>query len=139
MAVAPRGAGLGRKGVEVGIQHEIKSDGGVLWVRAWGWDENAQEVQRYGEAIILRARAEKTRLIFCDERELKYEIGTIDTYELADQISHVAPEVSKVAIVCSAACFPDGKFWENVAVNRGLPVRMFVDYEEAARWLLAPG
>ena len=58
-----------------------------------------------------------------------------DTFESARYIAESVPHVVKVAIACNPQSYPDGQFWETVAVNRGLSVRFFKDLAQAAAWL----
>lgn len=109
---------------------------GVLYVTASGRDRNVLEVIEYGQAIIGLAAESGVRYVLCDERKLKYEIKTFDIFEAAKEIVRYAPRASRVAIVCAPEHFKEGKFWETVAVNRGLQVRMDVEIERAKAWLL---
>lgn len=43
--------------------------------------------------------------------------------------------MGKVAVVCNEKFVADARFWENVAVNRGLRVRMFKSLDAAQTWL----
>jgi len=73
--------------------------------------------------------------VLCDEKDLAYTIGTLDTFKAAEHIAKKAPKVARIAFVCHPRYVEDGQFWETVAVNRGLVVRMFTEVEEAEDWL----
>ncbi|MFM8332326.1 MAG: hypothetical protein ACKN9T_11615, partial [Candidatus Methylumidiphilus sp.] len=73
--------------------------------------------------------------VLCDERKLDYRLGTFDIYEAAKFLAEQVPRAAKAAIVCNAKYIEDARFWENVAVNRGLSVRVFCDIDAAERWL----
>jgi hypothetical protein len=45
------------------------------------------------------------------------------------------PLLTRVAIVCARATLEDVEFWENVAANRGLRVRFFLELDAALSWL----
>jgi hypothetical protein len=107
----------------------------TLVVRATGVDENLSQVRSYGLAIINAAKEHGVTRVLCDERELEYRLGTFATYEAAAFISSQAPSVSRAAIICRADLLPDALFWETVAVNRGLLVRVFKEMAPAKAWL----
>ena len=119
----------------MGIEFEISYHQGLLRVRAWGNDENLEEVQRYSMAVIQACVEHDARLLLCDERGLEYELSATDTYRLAEFIAQNVPAVGKAAIVCAPQHLPDAFFWETTCVNRGLFVRAFTNMEEAEDWL----
>ncbi len=120
------------------IQYTMKLEGEVLLVTASGRDDNEEEVRDYGLAIIQEAIRLGCPRVLCDERDLQYNLDTLSNYEAAKFIAEVAPKVSRVAIVCRPQDTQSGEFWETVAVNRGLTVRMLTDIVEAWRWIGEP-
>lgn len=120
------------------ITYSMSAQGSLLRVKASGTDENLQEVTAYGEAIIQSALAHNCTRILCDETELVYALGTFDTFRAAEHIAKVAPKVAKIALICHPDYLADAKFWENVAVNRGLRVRMFLSLDKAEQWMALP-
>jgi len=117
------------------IEVVFEVDAPLLRVKAIGKDENLEQVVAYGMQVIEAALSHNCAHILCDETELIYAIGTIDTYESAVLISEAAPSIAKVAIVCNPDFYEDAAFWENVAVNRGLSVRAFKNMAEAEAWI----
>lgn len=117
------------------INYSFSVSGKFLRVTATGKDESLEEVENYGMAIIKAAVSSACTSILCDERKLIYNLGTIDTFESAKFISENAPKVAKVAVVCRAQDYSDAVFWETVAVNRGLQVKMFKKVDDAEQWL----
>lgn len=117
------------------IEYQMQVQGDLLLVETSGADDNLDEVKNYGMAVIRAALEGKCRRILCDELNLEYRLGTVDTFESAQFIASQAPHVAKIAIVCSLQSSADAAFWETVAVNRGLSVCMFHDRAEAAKWL----
>ncbi len=106
-----------------------------LLVTASGEDESLNEVINYGKAIIdfaLKSRASK---ILCDERNLIYKLNILDTFENAKTIAQLVPTLVMVAIVCDKTNMPVAHFWEDVANNRGLKVKFFIDFIEAENWI----
>lgn len=118
------------------ITFDAAVDDGVLVITASGCDENAQQVIEYGESVIELVVKAGVKLVLCDERKLEYALNTLDTYEAAKTIAAHAPKVGRVAIVCNPKFLEDAKFWETVAVNRALQVRVVTDIARARYWLM---
>jgi hypothetical protein len=117
------------------IKHSSRLVGDVLYVKATGQDDDLESVQRYGQALIAEAMAAGCRDVLVDETELVYSLGVLDTYELARFLSESAPLLARVAIVYKSEQHADAAFWETVAVNRGLMVRIFPSVAEAETWM----
>ena len=117
------------------ITYNLKQEGKVLFVSASGMDDTVEEVKQYAHTVASTAEELKCTGILCDERNLKYRLGTLDTFDLARFVAKIAPSMAKIAIVCSPEDQGDAAFFETVAVNRGLEVKSFVDYERARAWL----
>lgn len=110
-------------------------DGDLLRVTASGKDDNIKEVEGYCAAIIETCIKNNIKKVLCDERKLKYELSTIDTYALAEYTSEHAKGVGRAAIVCNPKYLPDAKFWKTVSSNRGLVVKVFTSIDEAKAWI----
>lgn len=108
-----------------------------LLITASGKDESLEEVESYGMAVIQAAIDNRVTHILCDERQLEYALGTFDIFESARFIAEHVPRLAKTAIVTGANEIQDVAFWETVAVNRGLHVKMFQNMDEAEAWLLS--
>lgn len=117
------------------IQYVLKPEGDLLTVRTTGFDENLEEVKQYGLAIVEACKEGRYLRVLCDETELEYRLGTLDTYESAVFLASQAPRLVKAAIVCNPKFVQDAHFWETVAMNRGLTVRVFQTVESAREWL----
>jgi len=117
------------------IQFQIECSNSVLRVKASGKDENLEQVENYGMAIVAAANSYGCIKILCDETELEYSLDTFDSFEAAKFIAEHAPKISKTAIVCKPSSFVDAAFWETVAVNRGMHVKMCKTLDEAEEWL----
>ncbi len=120
------------------IHYTVTVNGDTLVVTASGFDENAAEVQEYGLAIIRACLQGDVVKVLCNELDLEYRLGTVDTYQAAAFISAHAPRVGQVAIVSNPKYTEDALFPEDVAVNRGLTVRVFKSVDAATRWLRHP-
>jgi hypothetical protein len=117
------------------IEYSIAVQGETLLVDAWGFDESLTQVQEYGMALIdACVRHGATRLL-CNELRLEYRLGVVDTYRAAEFIAAQAPRIAWVAIVCDPKQIADARFFEDVAVNRGLTVRVFTELDSATAWL----
>lgn len=119
------------------IRHTMQVEDGTLVVRASGFDESLAEVEQYGAAVIAACREHGVTRVLCLEQDLEYRLSTVDTFRAAEFVAMHAPKVSRVAIVCAVASLPDGQFWENVVVNRGLTAAVFADPVAADHWLHA--
>jgi hypothetical protein len=100
-----------------------------------GRDDDLAEVEAYSLAILKAALETGANRVLCDERNLEYAISFIDTYKLAEYASGMAAHLARIAIVCNPAYINDGKFYETVASNRGLIVRVTTNMMEAIEWL----
>ena len=117
------------------IKYAFASKGDLLLVETSGFDESLEEVQQYGFAILNACIQGNHTLVFCNELNLEYRLGTFDTFQAAEFMAAQVPKLGKAAIVCNAKFIEDAKFWETVAVNRGLTVRVFKDAASARSWL----
>lgn len=119
------------------IRYVLKPEGDLLTVTTSGADESLEEVQQYGMAILRACQEGNYLRVLCDETELEYRLNTMDTFESAAFLASQAPKLAKAAIVYNSKYVEDARFWETVAVNRGLTVRVFKDVESARSWLAA--
>lgn len=117
------------------IEYAIEADGSLLHVKAWGEDDDLEDVMRYGQALLAAAVEHNCYKVLCDERALIYKITTFDIYQSAKRMAELVPNLAQVAIVFNPKFSADAKFWETVAVNRGLKVSFFKDMDEAEAWL----
>lgn len=118
------------------INYTFSNDEPILRVVASGMDDNLEQVMGYGMAVMAAAIQSGCSRVLCNELELEYKLGTFDTFESARLISENAPSIARVAIVCNAKNIKDALFWETVASNRGLLVRVFRNIPEAEEWLI---
>ena len=117
------------------ISYQIENQEKYLKVLTSGKDDSLEEVIAYAMEVVNAAIQFNCRKILCDERELEYSISVIDTYQLAEIASQYAFTLTKIAIVCDTKFLESGKFYETVASNRGLCVRVTSNYEDAIEWL----
>lgn len=117
------------------IRYTTTVDGDTLVVRAEGWDESLAEVEAYGMAVIAACVEHGVSRVLCNELELEYRLGTLETFQAAQFIAAQAPAVARIALVCRPPQVADARFWEDVVVNRGLIARVFTDVDAAVAWL----
>jgi len=117
------------------IEYTLTTEENLLVVEASGFDENLDDVLQYGMAIVDACKAGNYSLVLCNELNLEYRLGTLDTFKSAEFLARQTPKLGKAAIVCNEKFINDARFWETVAVNRGLTVRIFKDVDSARKWL----
>jgi hypothetical protein len=117
------------------IEHEINIEDGHISAKASGKDDDLESTTNYSMSVYQAAMSSGIKRILCDERELIYGLGMSDTYALAKEASKLIPRDFKIAIVCGKESKQEGGFWETVSLNRGLNVKVFLDFEEAKMWL----
>jgi len=120
--------------VAITIQSEMKDD--ILWIVANGRDESLEDVENYGMAVIQAGVQAEASLILLDERKLKYDLSTYETFESANFATRQIPVLNvKVALLCHSDQVEAGNFWVTVAANRGLDAETFTDEDRALAWL----
>lgn len=119
------------------MQFSMTIEGHTLVVKASGC-AGASQVQEYETAILELCRQSGVTHLLYDERHLVCQPGTIDVDRSPLQIAEVAPQVTRVAIVCDRTGAPDVAFWESAAVSHGPIVRTFRDMATAIHWLHHP-
>jgi hypothetical protein len=117
------------------IHYTLTVDGDTLRVQASGFDENLTDVEAYGTAIIRACLEHDVTCVLCDEHELEYRLSTFDTYQAAEFMAKQVPTLVRAAVVCNPKYLAMAHFWEDVAVNRNLQVRVFTDTPAALSWL----
>ncbi len=117
------------------ITFQITPINDTLFVKTSGKDDSLEEVMNYSKAIIEAAYKNNSKKIFCDERELEYDLSTFQTFEAGKFASQFSKYVCKIAIVCNPIFIEDGKFYETVATNRGLLIRVTSSIQVAEDWI----
>lgn len=117
------------------IHYQTEVRGNLMKVITSGEDESLEEVMDYAHTIINEAVKANITKVLCDERNLIWKLSAFDTFQLAENTSKLAPRVAKIAIVCNPKYVEEGRFYETVATNRGLIIRVLSDIEEAKKWL----
>jgi hypothetical protein len=95
-------------------------------------------VLHYLEELLRECAARDCWYVLVEERLEGPRLGTMDVFEIASQRGRpLGTRVRGIAYVDVNAAGDLMKFAEDVAVNRGIPVRMFRTVEEAGQWLVA--
>lgn len=119
------------------IRWQTRVEEDLLRVEACGADDDLDEVQAYGSAVIAAAQAAGVHRVLCDERSLHYRLGVGETWAAATALAEAVPAVGRVALVTAPEAAGMARFFEDTAVTRGLQCRVFLDVEAARRWLLS--
>ena len=85
---------------------------------------------------ILQACSEKhCSAALLDCRNMTGVVTTLDRFEAATYGQGIKDTVSRMAVVGPPGLVLSGPFFENVARNRGLNLRVFLDMDKAVGWL----
>jgi hypothetical protein len=103
--------------------------------------ENSKEtVARYLEEVLRECVARNCHRLLIEERLAGPRLGTTSVFEIAAEGSdHAQGHFNAIAYVDVNAEGTRMEFAETVAVNRGLPVRVFPSVVDAENWLLGKG
>ena len=117
------------------INFNIKEEDRFIRIVSSGSCEDLTQLKEYVLAIHNAAVSfEKTRILV-DETQLEYKLSTIDNFNSGRFVSYLNPKPKKIAVVCKLEGWDDTKFWETVAVNRGVRVQVFKDIDSAENWI----
>ena len=108
------------------------------YVHAVATGENSVEnMKGYLEELVRECATRGDRRVLVEERFVGPRLGMVDIFDLASAISERARGLFEAIAYVDINAENDlnAKFGENVAVNRGLRVRVFRTVEDAASWL----
>ena len=74
--------------------------------------------------------------VLVDVRGTANKLSTIEYFSVTERYVAEGFPRPRAALVCRPDQFGDVSFIESVAVNRGLPLKVFISEEEALQWLL---
>jgi len=101
---------------------------------------SSETVSRYMEEVIRECTARSCFRVLIEERLEGPRLGTLEVFSLATKGSARHQGVFRaLAYVDVHAEGERMRFAEDVAVNRGVPIRVFATVEEAERWLRHEG
>ena len=75
-----------------------------------------------------------TKVLF-DLRVMTGEMPIFDKYKIGQYGAELLPGTIRIAMLGREDQIAPDKFFENVAVNRGLTLKVFTDKQEALAWL----
>ena len=118
------------------INFNIKDEDNLFRVVSAGSCEDLSQLKEYVITIHNAVMASTKTKILVDEAQLEYKLSTVDSFYSGRFVSSLNPKPIKIAVVCKSEGWDDAKFWETVAVNRGVMVQVFKDIDSAENWLL---
>ena len=99
---------------------------------------SADDIRRSGIELIERAgRGEFTRILV-DVSAIKNRLGTTQLFLSTEEVSQLGPPKPRVALLGRGDQADDLRFVEDVGVNRGIPLKVFIDKAAALKWLQNP-
>ena len=95
-----------------------------------------EEGKRCIDAMAAAAREHGRAKVLLDCRKIKGSLPIGERFEVAEYAATTREVIAKIALVSRADIVLPDNFVENVAVNRGVNLRIFIDFDAAVRWLL---
>lgn len=117
------------------INFVIKDEDKYLKIISTGFCDNLVQLKEYVLALQEAAVSSGQTRLLVEETHLEYTLSTLDTYTSGCFLAQLSPKPKKIAILCKTSSLNNAKFWETVAVNRGVNVRVFDDRVSAENWL----
>ena len=117
------------------INFAMSDEDKYLKVVSVGECENLDQLKEYVLAIHNATVSSGKKRVLVDETQLEYKLSTLDSYSSGCFASSIDPKPKMIAVICKPEGWNDTKFWENVAVNRGVPVKVFRDQDSAEKWI----
>lgn len=114
----------------------IESKSAYLHVIVTGVN-SVENVRGYMTELIMECKSRSCWSVLIEERLEGKRLGTMDIFDTVSRgSSHVVGKFKAIAFVDINAEGGLMAFAEDVAVNRGIPFRVFKDVEEAGKWLI---
>jgi hypothetical protein len=123
----------------MGVTYELKIEQKPEYLHCIVSGRNTQEnVTRYMQEVMHECAARRCRRVLIEERLEGPRLGTMEVFTM------VTSGAKRYHGMLAALAFVDlnaeggvMRFAEDVAVNRGIPVRVFGNVEGAQKWLLS--
>ena len=113
----------------------FESKGSLLYVTVEGRNSRENTIA-YLEDIVAECGRRRCPYVLIEERLVGPRLGAFDVFDIASRQGRPLVEpIRAIAFVDVHAESDMMKFAEDVAVNRGIPVRMFASVAEAESWL----
>jgi hypothetical protein len=117
------------------LEFEHRPD--YLYAKVTGKEDSVAISLSYWTKVAEERKAHKYKKVLVDE-DLQQQVGLIDMYEVAAMLCSIGFVGATIAFVDRHMDHLEyNKFGETVAVNRGLKGRVFIDIQEAEKWLLS--
>jgi len=124
------------KGKTMSINYVISDEGKYLKVVSAGACEDLNQLKEYVLAIHNATISSGQERVLVDETQLEYKLSTLNSFDSGRFVSSIGPKPKKLAVLCKLEGWNGTRFWETVAVNRGVPVKIFRDQDSAEKWIL---
>jgi hypothetical protein len=108
---------------------------GYLHVTVTGEIEKSEEAENIRESVVDRVKSENLNKILMDYPSLEGALSISGTFFIAEKWVDCLRGY-KIAIVTSQKYLSIDEFATNVATNRGLLSKAFLDADSALKWLL---
>ena len=117
------------------ISFRVIAEDGFLGIVSAGLCEDLCQLKAYVLAVHKAAMSSGQTRLLVDETDVAYRLGTVDDYHSGCFVSRLSPRPHKIAVLCRPEGWSNAKFWETVAVNRGVSVRVFREQSIAEAWI----
>ena len=117
------------------ISFSVMDGNGFLRIVSTGLCEDLDALKAYVLAMHKATMSSGQIRVLVDETGVAYRLGTVDDYHSGCFVSQLAPRPLKIAVLCRPEDWSNAKFWETVAVNRGVTVRVFREQNSAEAWV----
>ena len=115
-------------------QIQIEPKDGYLNVKVSGVFDRAK-AEQFIRLILDASYQHALSKIFIDSIEIEGEPSVTDRFELAELLASEQTRPIFMAILAPHELVEDGSFFETVAENRGVSIKVTADLEEALWWL----
>jgi hypothetical protein len=112
---------------------EIGKD--IMFVEAWGEDENLEDAQNYAAKVIGAGFESNKKKFLIDETRLIYKLSSPDTYKLLKFSADRLPNLIKVALIYNPVNVKTIDMWETGINYKGVSAMIFESKERAMDWL----
>ncbi|MHC4618605.1 MAG: hypothetical protein ACYTEQ_12735 [Planctomycetota bacterium] len=116
--------------LNITIRHELD----YLYVEFYG-PYNLQDALKFKDQILSICRNQGLKRVLCDTRNMEGNIPVLDRFTFGKALADSAPHGLKLALLGSSMQVLPDKFLENVAVTRGVNIRLSTDINELLEWL----
>ena len=91
--------------------------------------------KRSVDALVESCIKTKNPKVLFDIRSMTGDLSTLDRYRVGQYGSDTITRTTRFAMLARADQVSPDKFFENIAVNRGLNLKVFTNIDETVAWL----